>query len=165
MLTRAESTGYRETSLHADVMRFVADLDALGDPRLHVSDFGRSPGGRELPLLILSRDGLRTPEEARRSGRPVVLMQDGIHPGEVEGKEASLALVRDLLDGRVPELEDLLRRERWVSMATLRRTCSSGAIAIFASKPCGFSSVTPSPSSMQPFAVSSIFVRALRATV
>ncbi len=103
MLTRAESTGYRETSLHADVMRFVADLDALGDPRLHVSDFGRSPGGRELPLLILSRDGLRTPEEARRSGRPVVLMQDGIHPGEVEGKEASLALVRDLLAGRHPD--------------------------------------------------------------
>ena len=103
MLTRAESTGYRETSLHADVMRFVADLDALGDPRLHVSDFGRSPGGRELPLLILSRDGLRTPEEARRSGRPVVLMQDGIHPGEVEGKEASLALVRDLLAGHHPD--------------------------------------------------------------
>jgi len=108
LLTRAEATGYRETSLHADVMRFVAGLAAQGDPRLHVTDFGRSPGGRELPLLVLSQGGLRTPEEARRSGRPVVLMLDGIHPGEVEGKEASLALVRDLLAGSHPEWPDLL---------------------------------------------------------
>mgnify|MGYP000278822544 CR=1 FL=1 len=103
MLTRAESTGYRETSLHADVMRFVADLDALGDPRLHVSDFGRSPGGRELPLVVVSTRGVRTPAEARAAGLPVVLMLDGIHPGEVEGKEASLALVRDLLAGHHPD--------------------------------------------------------------
>ncbi len=107
--TRAESTGYRETSLHADVMNFVAGLVARDDARLHVSDFGVSPGGRAMPLLVLSQDGVRTPAQARALGRPIVLMQDGIHPGEVEGKEASLALVRDLLDGRVPELEDLLR--------------------------------------------------------
>lgn len=106
LLTRAEATGYRETSLHADVMRFVGGLADRHDPRLHVTTFGTSPGGRELPLLVLSKDGLRTPEEARRTDRPVVLMLDGIHPGEVEGKEASLALVRDLLDGRHPDWLD-----------------------------------------------------------
>jgi hypothetical protein len=35
-------------------------------------------------------------------------MLDGIHPGEVEGKEASLALVRDMLDGRHPDWLDTL---------------------------------------------------------
>ncbi|WP_434047163.1 MULTISPECIES: M14 family metallopeptidase [Sorangium] len=108
LLTRAEATGFRETSLHADVMRFVRALAARDDPRLHVTRFGTSPGGRELPLLVLSRDGVRSPDEARRAGRPVVLMLDGIHPGEVEGKEASLALVRDLLDGRHPDWLDSL---------------------------------------------------------
>ncbi len=108
LLTRAEATGYRETSLHADVMRFIRALAAENDPRLHVTSFGTSPGGRELPLLVLSKDGLRTPAQARRSGRPVVLMLDGIHPGEVEGKEASLALVRDLLAGRHPDWLDSL---------------------------------------------------------
>ncbi len=108
LLTRAEATGFRETSLHADVMRFIAGLAARSDPRLQITSFGASPGGRELPLLVLSRDGVRTPEEARRDGRPVVLMLDGIHPGEVEGKEASLALVRDLLDGRHPDWLDAL---------------------------------------------------------
>jgi Zinc carboxypeptidase len=100
MLTRAEATHYRETSLHADVMAFVAALASRGDPRLHVESFGTSPQGRELPLLVLSEGGARTPAQARALGRPVVLMLDGIHPGEVEGKEASLAFVRDLLDGK-----------------------------------------------------------------
>jgi Zinc carboxypeptidase len=108
LLTRAEATGFRETSLHADVMQFVRALEAKNDPRLHVTSFGASPGGRELPLLVLSKDGVRTPDEARRAGRPVVLMLDGIHPGEVEGKEASLALVRDLLEGRLPSFLDTL---------------------------------------------------------
>ena len=56
--TRAESSGFTETSRHADVMAFIA---ALEHPTLHVSSFGQSPEGRELPLLVLSKDGLRTP--------------------------------------------------------------------------------------------------------
>jgi hypothetical protein len=108
--TRAERTGFRETSLHADVMAFVAGLAARGDKRLHVTGFGKSPQGRELPLLVLSTDGVATPAQARASRKPVVLVLDGIHPGEVEGKEASLALVRDLLDGR---------HEGWLDAMTL----------------------------------------------
>jgi len=103
-LTRAEATRYLETSLHADVMAFIAALDARGDRRLHVTSFGTSPGGRDLPLLVLSAHGVRTPAEARARGLPVVLIQNGIHAGEVEGKEAGLMLVRDLLDGRHGEL-------------------------------------------------------------
>ena len=102
--TRAEATNYRETSLHADVMTFIAGLQAKADPRLFVSSFGTSVQGRELPLLVLSEAGVQTPEQARALGRPILLMQDGIHPGEVEGKEASLAFVRDLLDGQYDDL-------------------------------------------------------------
>src|SRR5690242_11602639 len=97
-LTRAEATNYLETSRHADVMRFIAELAGRSDRRLSVTNFGLSPEGRELPLLILSAQGLRTPEEARRAGLPVVLVINGIHAGEVEGKEASLMLARDLLN-------------------------------------------------------------------
>lgn len=102
--TRAETTGYLETSLHADVMTFIAALDARRDPRLTVTSFGTSPGGRDLPLLIVSAHGVRTPAAARALGLPVVLLQNGIHAGEVEGKEAGLMLVRDLLDGRHGDL-------------------------------------------------------------
>ncbi|MEK7867595.1 MAG: M14 family metallopeptidase [Planctomycetota bacterium] len=103
-LTRAESTRYEETSRHADVMAFIAALASRNDPRLHVTSFGASPQGRDLPLLVLSARGARTPEDARRLGLPVVLVLNGIHAGEVEGKEASLMLARDLLDGRDADL-------------------------------------------------------------
>ncbi len=103
--TRAEATAYAETSRHADVMAFLAALD---DPRLHRTWFGSSPEGRELPLLVLSTRGVRTPEDARRIGLPVVLVQNGIHAGEVEGKEASMMLVRDLLAGQHDGLLDAI---------------------------------------------------------
>jgi hypothetical protein len=99
-LTRAEATRYEETSRHADVMAFIAGLQAMGDKRLHVTSFGVSPQGRKLPLLVVSAHGVKTPEEARALGRPVVLIISGIHAGEVEGKEGCLMLVRDLLEGR-----------------------------------------------------------------
>ncbi|HXT49223.1 MAG TPA: M14 family metallopeptidase, partial [Gemmatimonadaceae bacterium] len=57
---------------------------------------GRTTEGRELPLLVLSRPLVSTPVEARALHRPIVYVQANIHAGEVEGKEALLALVRDL---------------------------------------------------------------------
>ena len=43
LLTRAEATRYEETSRHADVMTFIAGLQAKGDKRLHVTSFGLIP--------------------------------------------------------------------------------------------------------------------------
>ena len=102
--TRAEATSYAETSLHADVMTFLAALDARRDPRFHLTSFGVSPGGRELPLVVVSAHGIKTPAASRARGLPVVLVINGIHAGEVEGKEASMMLLRDILDGTHADL-------------------------------------------------------------
>jgi Zinc carboxypeptidase len=103
-LTRAERTRYAETSLHADVMAFIDALAARRDPRLWIGDFGQSPEGRVLPLLVLSHAQLFTPEQAQAAGLPVVLVIAGIHSGEVEGKEGVLMFVRDVLDGHHGDL-------------------------------------------------------------
>jgi hypothetical protein len=109
--TVAESSRFQRTSLHADVAAFVEALREQGDRRLMVETAGTSPEGRDLPVLVLSSEGVRTPEAAHALGRPVVLTVGGIHAGEVEGKEALLALVRDLLHG--PDA-GLLERMTWV---------------------------------------------------
>lgn len=103
-LTRAERTRYAQTSLHADVMAFIDALTARRDPRLWVGDFGHTPEGRLLPLLVLSHARHFTPAQAQAAGLPVVLVIAGIHAGEVEGKEGVLMFVRDVLDGHHGDL-------------------------------------------------------------
>jgi hypothetical protein len=106
-LTRAETSGFTETSRHADVMAYIAALAAHNDPHLHITDFGATPEGRTLPLLVLSQHGHFTPEAARAAKLPIVLIICGIHAGEVEGKEGGLMLVRDILDGDYGDIHDI----------------------------------------------------------
>ena len=93
--TRAERTSYAETSTYADVIAFVDSLQHAKVPLVRL-ELGRTNQGRILPLLVLSRPAVHTPEQARALHRPIVYVQANIHAGEVEGKEALLALVRDL---------------------------------------------------------------------
>jgi predicted deacylase len=95
-LTRAERSRFTETSTYDDVRRFIDSLGALG-AKLTVGSIGRTSQGREIPYVVASRPVVATPAEARRLHRPIVYVQANIHGGEVEGKEALQALVRDLL--------------------------------------------------------------------
>lgn len=105
--TRAERTNYTETSRHADVLAFLDTLVARRAP-LVVTELGRSGEGRVLPLVIASKPQVRTPAEARALGRPIVYVQANIHAGEVEGKEAVQALLRDLSFANGPTVLDSL---------------------------------------------------------
>jgi murein tripeptide amidase MpaA len=103
--TRAERTNYAETSHHADVIAFLDSLVAMRAP-LVVTELGRSTEGRVLPLVIASKPQVRTPAEARALGRPIVYVQANIHAGEVEGKEAVQALLRELSVATGPTVLD-----------------------------------------------------------
>ena len=93
--TRAERTGYRETSRYTDVLQFLKELQAKGAP-ISIEFIGTSTQGRRIPLVIAALPPVATAADARRSGRLVVYVQANIHAGEVEGKEAALMLLRDL---------------------------------------------------------------------
>ena len=95
-LTRAERTNFTETSRYEDVGMFIDSLRLLG-AKIHKGSLGKTALGRDLWYVIASRPLITSPAEARRLGRPVAYIQGNIHSGEVEGKEASLALLRDLL--------------------------------------------------------------------
>ncbi len=105
--TRAERTGSRETSTLADVRLFLDSL-AASTPTIRIGSFGRTAHGREIPYVVASRPLVTEPAEAHRSGKPIVYIQANIHGGEVEGKEASLMLLRDLTVGPLQPLLDSL---------------------------------------------------------
>lgn len=103
--TRAERTNYLETSRYDDVVAFLDSLRALGAP-LAFGSIGRTNESREIPYVIASRPLVHTPAEARGTGKPIVYVQGNIHAGEVEGKEALQALLRDLTFARSPNVLD-----------------------------------------------------------
>ena len=104
--TRAERSAYTETSTHADVIAFLDSLERAYPNAFVRGEIGRSGQGRVLPYLLVSRPLVRDAAEARRSGKPIVYVQGNIHGGEVEGKEALLALLRDLLRAPGPNVLD-----------------------------------------------------------
>jgi murein tripeptide amidase MpaA len=93
--TRAERSGYRVTPDYDETVRFCKQIEA-GSRWVKFESYGTSGQGRDLPLVIVSRDGAFTPQQAFATGKPIVLIQNGIHSGEIEGKDACLALLRDV---------------------------------------------------------------------
>jgi len=97
-LTVAESSDYAATSRYADVMAFVRELQRLS-PLVRVETLCESPEGRAVPLLVIGRPVPASPYGLKADKRMVVYIQANIHAGEVEGKEASLMLARDVVLG------------------------------------------------------------------
>ncbi len=95
-LTYYERSGYTRTPRYDETIAYCRRL-AAASPWVKYTSFGTSPQGRELPLVILSRDRAFAPAAARRTGKPVVLIQSGIHAGEIDGKDASLMLMREIV--------------------------------------------------------------------
>jgi hypothetical protein len=74
--------------------------------KIVTGSIGKTNQGRELPYVIASRPLISTPAEARRRNRPVAYIQANIHGGEIEGKDAMQALLRDLLFDKRPNVLD-----------------------------------------------------------
>ena len=105
--TPAEATDYVETATFDQVEQFLGWLS--NSPAFRVGAFGTTVEGRPLPLAVWDatgapRRGLTDAAEAARiaraSGKTRVLVIGGIHAGEPAGKDAMLALMRDLAAGR-----------------------------------------------------------------
>jgi hypothetical protein len=94
-LTHAERTDYRETPNYEDTLAYARKL-AAASPLIRLTDFGRSGEGRPMALMIAATGDDFTPKAARQAGKVVVLVQANIHAGETDGKDAGLALLRDI---------------------------------------------------------------------
>ena len=95
--THAERTDYRETPRYEETLVYCRKLATAAPSQIRLTDFGRSGEGRALPLLIAATNKTFTPEATRRAGKVVVFVQANIHAGETDGKDAGLALLRDIV--------------------------------------------------------------------
>ncbi|MGD1915419.1 MAG: DPP IV N-terminal domain-containing protein, partial [Phycisphaerales bacterium] len=104
-VTVAERSDYERTGTSDDVETFLETLHEQSE-RTWLGSIGRSNNGKDLPLLVLADPPVSSAQEARESGKLVVLLFGNIHSGEVCGKEALQMLARELALGERDELLD-----------------------------------------------------------
>ncbi len=66
-------------------------------PEAKLLTYGKTDVGKPLHLFVMDKERKFTPEAARESGKSIVLIMNGIHPGEPEGIDASLMFADDIL--------------------------------------------------------------------
>ncbi len=77
--------------------RYLADTY----PQAQLVEEGKTDIGKPLHLFILSLDGDFNPEHIKQKNKRVILINNGIHPGESCGIDASLQFATDLLSGKL----------------------------------------------------------------
>jgi hypothetical protein len=84
------------TFSYANLIEYYQDLDQKYE-QAQLQKHGLTDSGKPLHLLVISQDQTFKPEEARKKGKTVIFINNGIHPGEPEGIDASAMLARDIL--------------------------------------------------------------------
>ncbi len=93
--TPAEAAGFQRTPRYEETVAYLRRLTGASRELTMVS-LGKSPEGRDLWMVVASRERAPTPQRLKASGKPVLFAQAGIHAGEIDGKDAGLMFLRDL---------------------------------------------------------------------
>lgn len=94
-LTYYEQSGYKETPRYKETIEYCQKLSRHSD-WITYTTFGKSARNRDLPLIIANKDGKFDLQQVRESGDLILMVEACIHPGESEGKDAGLMLLRDI---------------------------------------------------------------------
>jgi hypothetical protein len=95
--TPAEKSDYRITPDYNDTMAYLSRVAAAAPQQVRIERFGQTGEGRELDIVIASKDSVFDPAQIHAAHRPVVLVQNSIHAGEMDGKDSCMALLRDMV--------------------------------------------------------------------
>lgn len=94
-LTRFERSNFLESPNYDETIAYFAQFERTH--QAHMFSFGISPQGRPLKCVVVSSHGEFSPQDARAHGKIVVLIQNGVHAGEIEGKDACMLMLREML--------------------------------------------------------------------
>ena len=100
LTTLSERSGFLKTGRYDEVIALCHAFQAAYSGVVRCFEFGRTPEGRPMMALAASRSGALDPQAARAANLPVLLVQGGIHAGEIDGKDAGFLALRQALEGK-----------------------------------------------------------------
>ena len=92
--TNFEKSGGKETGTYEEVIDFYTQL-AESSGKVSLEEFGKTDSGKPLHLVIYSPSEEFDFEDLRKKNS-IILINNGIHPGESDGIDATMMLFRDL---------------------------------------------------------------------
>ena len=96
-LTPFERSGKKETATYKEAIAFYQQLAKTFPQQSKLFSYGSTDFGKPLHLLVLSKQKIFDPATLRKSNKRILLINNGIHPGEPEGIDASMLFARELL--------------------------------------------------------------------
>src|SRR5690348_2850318 len=84
LTTTSERSGFLRTGRYDEVIALCGAFARAYPGVVNCIDFGVTPEGRPMKALVVSRATL-DPMQAKARGIPVLLVQGGIHAGEIDG--------------------------------------------------------------------------------
>jgi hypothetical protein len=100
-MTTGEKTQWQQTATYDEAITLMRKMEHAS-PFVKMIQFGTTSQGRVMYALIVSSDKAFTPAAAAKTNKAVILIQSGIHSGEIEGKDTALMLVRDMVITKHP---------------------------------------------------------------
>ena len=104
-ITATEKSGFVTTPDYKETMSWFKKLTDAS-PLLTMISIGKSVEGRDIFMIIASTEKKITAAALKKSAKPLLLAQGGIHSGEIDGKDAGMMLLRDIAFGNKKSLLD-----------------------------------------------------------
>jgi hypothetical protein len=104
-ITAAEKSGFVTSPDYKETMNWFKKL-ADASPLLTMVSIGKSVEERDIFMIIASTEKNITAAALKKSAKPLLLAQAGIHSGEIDGKDAGMMLLRDIAYGNKKSLLD-----------------------------------------------------------
>tara|TARA_B100000787_G_scaffold46705_1_gene33500 strand:+ start:1312 stop:3057 length:1746 start_codon:yes stop_codon:yes gene_type:complete len=94
--THFEDSNGKETSKYKDVISYYTNL-ADSYSEISIFSFGQTDSGEPLHLVVYNSEGVYNVDEIKKNTKNRILINNGIHPGESDGIDASMLFLRDIV--------------------------------------------------------------------
>jgi zinc carboxypeptidase len=95
-----ETSNGTETADYYQIIAFYENL-AEAYPSVAIYEMGRTDSGKRLHLVTFNPNRTFESEFSEEKDQNIVLINNGIHPGESDGIDASMMLIRDLAQEKI----------------------------------------------------------------
>lgn len=99
LVTRFETSGGKASPAYPEIIDWWKKLDSKSG-KVKLLTMGMTDAGYPLHLAVLANNGDYNFEQIRKNNKRIILVNNGIHPGEPDGIDASMLLARDIVDGK-----------------------------------------------------------------